>query len=360
MKAIHRLRLPIRGEGRALKTSPLPSRLAAVTEPPNRILQTIADYLARAEDERIELIRGAIVEKSEATGEHALTQVATSGAVKLPFQRKPGGRWPGGWWFFSELEVQLGSEIFRPDICGYRRERMPEPPRGRPLALAPDWVCEILSPSNPQRDRVEKLQSYFQAGVPHYWIIDPVAGSLEVFRRLDLAYALPDLLLVVLFTQVGEALLAGAPDLWRRLLALVAALALVSWVTVARLVRGLVLAAREEPWVEAARASGARPARILWRHLLPNLAGPLLVLAALRVPAAILAESTVSFLGLGIQPPFASWGVLAADGFEGLRSYPHLILAPSAALAVALTAFHLTGEALRAALDPRERVRPRG
>ncbi len=181
-----------------------------------------------------------------------------------------------------------------------------------------------------------------------------------LMRGLDLAYALPDLLLVVLFTQVGEALLAGAPDLWRRLLALVAALALVSWVTVARLVRGLVLAAREEPWVEAARASGARPARILWRHLLPNLAGPLLVLAALRVPAAILAESTVSFLGLGIQPPFASWGVLAADGFEGLRSYPHLILAPSAALAVALTAFHLTGEALRAALDPRERVRPRG
>jgi oligopeptide transport system permease protein len=181
-----------------------------------------------------------------------------------------------------------------------------------------------------------------------------------LMRGLDVAYALPDLLLIVLFTQVGEALLADVPDLWRRLLALVAALALVSWVSVARLVRGLVLATREEPWVEAARASGARPARVLLRHVLPNLAGPLLVMAALRIPAAILAESTVSFLGLGIQPPFASWGVLAADGFEGLRSYPHLILAPSAALAVTLAAFHLTGEALRGALDPRERTRLRG
>jgi oligopeptide transport system permease protein len=181
-----------------------------------------------------------------------------------------------------------------------------------------------------------------------------------LMRGLDVAYALPDLLLIVLFTQVGEALLADVPDLWRRLLALVAALALVSWVSVARLVRGLVLAAREEPWVEAARASGARPTRVLLRHVLPNLAGPLLVMAALRIPAAILAESTVSFLGLGIQPPFASWGVLAADGFEGLRSYPHLILAPSAALAVTLAAFHLAGEALRGALDPRERTRLRG
>lgn len=67
---------------------------------------------------------------------------------------------------------------------------MPEPPKGRPQPLPPDWVCEILSPTNPQRDRVEKLQTYFAARVPHYWIIDPIAGSLEVFRRLDLGYTL--------------------------------------------------------------------------------------------------------------------------------------------------------------------------
>lgn len=159
-------------------------------EAPRRELDTVADYLARSEHERVELIRGTIVDKSETTAEHALAQSATSRAVGNPFQRKPGGKWPGGWWFFTELEVQLGAEVLRPDVSGYRRERVPEPPKGRPFALTPDWVCEILSPSNPQRDRVEKLQSYFQARVPHYWIIDPVAGSLEVFRRLDLAYAL--------------------------------------------------------------------------------------------------------------------------------------------------------------------------
>lgn len=150
----------------------------------------MADYLARPEEARLELIRGTLVDKAEATSEHSLTQAATSGVLRVPFQRRPGGKWPGGWWFFTELEVQLGSDVLRPDVCGYRRERVPEPPKGRPFALSPDWVCEILSPSNPQRDRVEKLQSYFAAGVPHYWIIDPVAGSLEDFRRLDLAYAL--------------------------------------------------------------------------------------------------------------------------------------------------------------------------
>src|SRR2546430_2066432 len=100
-----------------------------MSEAPRRKVDTIADYLARPEHERIELIRGTIVDKSEATGEHALTQVATSSTLKTPFQRK------SGWWFFSELEVQLGAEIVKPDVCGYRRERVPAPPKGRPFAL---------------------------------------------------------------------------------------------------------------------------------------------------------------------------------------------------------------------------------
>lgn len=155
-----------------------------------RKLATVEDYLAQPENRRCELIRGSIVDKVEVTAEHALTQVSTSSALRGPFQRGPGGpRGPGGWWFFTELEVQLGDELFKPDVCGYRREQCPEPPKGRPVRLVPDWVCEILSPSNPERDRVEKLQSYFAARVGHYWIIDPVIGTLEVLRRLDLAYA---------------------------------------------------------------------------------------------------------------------------------------------------------------------------
>ncbi len=186
-----------------------------------------------------------------------------------------------------------------------------------------------------------------------------VGGRLDglLMRTLDVLWALPDLLLIVLLTQVFESVLGATPDLWRRLAALTLALALVSWVSVARLVRGLVLQTREEPWVEAARATGASGARVLLAHVLPNLSGPIVVATAFRIPAAILSESTVSFIGLGIQPPFASWGVLAADGFEALRSYPHLILAPGAAVLATLVAFHLLGEALRESLDPRSRAR---
>ncbi len=173
-----------------------------------------------------------------------------------------------------------------------------------------------------------------------------------LMRTVDVAYALPDVLLIVLFTEVLSGLLGAVPDVYRRSLALVAALGLVGWVSVARLARGLVLRAREEPWVEAARAAGVRAPRLLFRHILPNIAGPLVVITALRVPAAILTESTVSFIGLGLQPPFASWGVLASDGFQAMRSYPYLIAFPCCAILAALLGFHLLGEALRERLDP--------
>lgn len=174
-----------------------------------------------------------------------------------------------------------------------------------------------------------------------------------MMRAVDIAYSLPDVLLIVLLIEVFDAVLGGVSDLYRRLLALTLALGLVGWVSIARLVRALTLQAREEPWVEAARATGVPGGRLLVRHILPNLSGPILVTAAFRIPAAILAESTVSFIGLGIQPPFASWGALAADGFQAMRSYPHLILFPSLAILVTLLGFHLLGEALRERLDPR-------
>lgn len=135
------------------------------------------------------MVRGTLVQKAAPASEHSLAQMGIVRRVGERYSRKPGGRFPGGWWILPELDVQLGVEVFRPDICGFRRERVPVVPPGRPVLLVPDWVCEILSPSNPERDRVEKLQSYFAAGVPHYWLLDPQAGTLEVLRRTDLAYA---------------------------------------------------------------------------------------------------------------------------------------------------------------------------
>ena len=185
-----------------------------------------------------------------------------------------------------------------------------------------------------------------------------VGGRLDalLMRGVDVIYALPDVLVTVLLIEVLQAALTGLPDLWRRLAALAVALGFAGFVGVARLVRALVLQAREEVWVEAARASGASPGRILLRHVLPNIAAPLFVSAAFRIPAAILAESTLSFIGLGIQPPFSSWGTLANDGFEAMRSYPHLIFFPCVAILCALLGFHLLGEALRERLAPRFRA----
>jgi oligopeptide transport system permease protein len=183
------------------------------------------------------------------------------------------------------------------------------------------------------------------------WLGGRVDGAM--MRVVDVIYALPDVLVVVLLIEVLQVTLVGVPDIARRVAALVAALGFVGWVGVARLVRALVLQAREEVWVESARALGLRNRRILVRHVLPNIAGPVLVAAAFQIPAAILAESTLSFIGLGIQPPFSSWGTLASDGFEAMRSYPHLILFPCLAILLALLGFHLLGEALRARLDPR-------
>jgi len=192
-------------------------------------------------------------------------------------------------------------------------------------------------------------------GVMYGAVSGYLGGWLDAWlmRGVDVVTSLPDILVIVLLIEVLQAGLGGVPDLYRRLISLMLALGLVGWVSVARLVRGLVLQAREETWVEAARATGVGNRRLLLRHILPNVSGPILVTATFRIPAAILAESTVSFLGLGIQPPFSSWGVLASDGFQAMRSYPHLILFPSLAILMTLVGFHLLGEGLRETLDPR-------
>lgn len=144
-------------------------------------------------------------------------------------------------------------------------------------------------------------------------------------------------------------------------LTLLIAIGCVSWLTMARVIRGQVLSLKERPFVEAARAAGATPSRIFRRHLLPNLIGPIVVYATLTVPQAILQESFLSFLGIGIKPPLPSWGNLAADGLSELntfRSHWWLLAAPCSLLAITLLALNFLGEALRDALDPRRRSAP--
>lgn len=137
---------------------------------------------------------------------------------------------------------------------------------------------------------------------------------------------------------------------------LVLALSLGGWVGYARLVRGQVLAAREREFVEAARALGASDLRIIVRHILPNIIQPVIVQAAIGMAGAILAEATMSFLGLGVPPPTASWGTMLNDGRSHLFDAPHLVLFPALAVMLAVLSFNFIGDALRDYLDPRSRI----
>ena len=137
---------------------------------------------------------------------------------------------------------------------------------------------------------------------------------------------------------------------------LVLALSLGGWVGYARLVRGQVLAAREREFVEAARALGASDLRIIVRHILPNIIQPVIVQAAIGMAGAILAEATMSFLGLGVPPPTASWGAMLNDGRAHLFDAPHLVLFPALAVMLAVLSFNFIGDALRDYLDPRARI----
>lgn len=140
------------------------------------------------------------------------------------------------------------------------------------------------------------------------------------------------------------------------ILNLVIALSLGGWVGYARLVRGQVLAAREREFVEAARALGASDFRIIVRHILPNIIQPVIVQAAIGMAGAILAEATMSFLGLGVPPPTASWGAMLNDGRSHLFDAPHLVLFPALAVMLAVLSFNFIGDALRDYLDPRSRI----
>jgi peptide/nickel transport system permease protein len=137
---------------------------------------------------------------------------------------------------------------------------------------------------------------------------------------------------------------------------LILALSLGGWVGYARLVRAQVLAAREREFVEAARALGASDGRIFLRHILPNIIAPVIVQAAIGMAGAVLAEATMSFLGLGVPPPAASWGSMLNDGRSHLFEAPHLVLFPAAAVMLAVLSFNFIGDALRDYLDPRSRM----
>jgi oligopeptide transport system permease protein len=192
-------------------------------------------------------------------------------------------------------------------------------------------------------------------GVPIGALAGWFGGRVEtlLMRFTDIMYAFPDLLLIILVSVVFRETPIGT--LYDGLFVVFFAIGLTSWVTVARLVRGQILSLKETEFVEAARAIGVSDRNIVMRHLLPNGIGPIIVAITLGVPAAILAEATLAYIGVGVQDPRASWGSLIAAGQSFIRTAPHLVFFPALMIATALISFTFLGDGLRDALDPKLR-----
>jgi oligopeptide transport system permease protein len=191
-------------------------------------------------------------------------------------------------------------------------------------------------------------------------VVGAIAGFYGRFtdgilsRIADIFYALPLILGAIVLLRVGPA--TGLPIISDRGAGAVAiALAAFGWMTAMRLVRSQVIAVKSSDYVAAARAMGASDFRILVRHILPNAVAPVLVYATITIGVLIAAEATLTFLGVGLQPPAISWGLQIAQGQTLLRTAPHLVLFPSIILTLTVMAFILMGDALRDALDPRQR-----
>ena len=172
-------------------------------------------------------------------------------------------------------------------------------------------------------------------------------GKIEelMMRICDVLYAIPYLLVVILLTVIRGS----------GIVTILIAMTLTGWINMARIVRSQILQLKQNDYITAARAIGASPARILFRHLIPNALGPIIAAMTLTIPTAIFTEAFLSFLGLGIQAPAASWGVMVNDGLSAMRYYPWRLLFPACMITLTMLAFNLLGNALRDALDPRLR-----
>ena len=174
-----------------------------------------------------------------------------------------------------------------------------------------------------------------------------IGGRIDelMMRFVDVLYSIPYIFLVIILMVIFN----------RNFFLLFIAIGAVEWLTMARIVRGQTLSLKQKEFVEAARAGGVGPVGIIARHIIPNVFGPVIVYVTLTVPASILAESFLSFLGLGIQEPLTSWGVLIKDGADQMETAPWMLLFPATFMAITLFCFNFIGDGLRDALDPQDR-----
>ena len=289
--------------------------------------------------------------------------------------KKSSSLWHESWCRFKKNKLAMVCGVFILFVCGislfpgfFSPYSFDEQLAGK-ILLSPDGE-HLLGTDNLGRDLLSRLIyggrismavgiltaliSLF-LGVIYGSVSGWVGGKTDAFmmRSIDILYSIPSLVLLILVKVIFDSLsLITHPEL-KSLMGILVALSLVGWVTLARVVRGQVLQEKEKLYVEAVRSLGDKGWRIVFRHILPNILGPIIVLLTLQIPSNILFESFLSFLGLGLQPPYSSWGVLAEEGWKSLRSYPHLMIVPGAAIFLTMMAFNLMGDGLRDAFDPK-------
>lgn len=173
-----------------------------------------------------------------------------------------------------------------------------------------------------------------------------------MMRLVDILYSIPALVLLVLVKVAIESSNAFPNPEARALFSIFGALSIYGWMSMARIVRGQVMQAKQMQYIEAARSLGVSSPLIVMKHILPNIMGPVIVTLTFQIPANVMFESFLSFIGLGLQPPYSSWGVLANEGWRSLRTFPHLIISPGIAIFLTMLSFNLFGDGLRDAFDP--------
>lgn len=207
-------------------------------------------------------------------------------------------------------------------------------------------------------------------GVSYGAVAGYLGGRIDnlMMRIVDVFYSIPYILIVIVLLSVfggsstpqwikwlSDTLGGAGNQGLSQIFLLFFALGLVSWLTMARVVRGQILSLKNQEFVMAARATGVSNFGIIFRHLIPNALGPVIVYATLTVPSVMLSEAFLSFLGLGVQPPFASWGSLAADGIKNVAVFPWQLVFPGLTMALTLFSLNFLGDGIRDALDPQTR-----
>jgi len=190
-------------------------------------------------------------------------------------------------------------------------------------------------------------------GVSYGAIAGYVGGRIDnvMMRLVDILYSLPYVIVVIVLLSMFRSQTARG-----QLILLFIALGSVSWLTMARIVRGQVLSLKNQEFVIAAKATGVSTPRIIFRHLVPNTLGPVIVYATLTIPQIMLTEAFLSFLGFGVQAPLASWGSLASDGIQNIAIFPWQLIFPGVTMALTLFSLNFLGDGLRDALDPQMRT----